>query len=267
MAQYPLRHYPGVRAVRIIACVALLLLPMLTAAAAAGTVSGPAMPPHWQYHGTVGPEHWGDLTPDFVACRDGRSQSPIDIVATAMMDAPALATDYISSPVVVTNTGHTIQVTPQAAGHLTVDNKSYRLLQFHFHSPAEEHIDGESFPLGVHFVHGSEAGELLVVAVLIREGEENTDWQAVFTHLPEGQEAVIALEMPLDISRLIPLDKGFYSFMGSLTTPPCSEGVRWFVMKEVVSLSAAQIGAFTGIYPMNARPLQPRHGREVMEWP
>lgn len=222
--------------------------------------------PHWSYGGTGGPAHWGSLEKDFEACKLGRQQSPIDISTSSAGKAglPAIKTSYKGSAGELLHNGHTIQVSLADGGSAVVPSGEYRLLQFHFHTPSEESIDGRRFPLVAHLVHKSDAGQLAVIAILFREGKANEALKDLFAALPTapGKEP---LKADFDPSSLLPPTMGYYAFTGSLTTPPCSEGVAWQVLKTPVEMSRAQIRAFRKVFRMNARPVQPRNGREVQE--
>jgi carbonic anhydrase len=247
---------------------------MLTAAAcaaalvAAGCSHAPATTgkPHWSYEGHGGAAHWAELDPAFKTCATGREQSPVNIETRLVApagDAKPLRLGYAASAGTVVNNGHTIQVDLANGGALTLDDGAYRLLQFHFHTPSEEQIDGQSYPLVAHLVHRSEQGQLAVVGVLFKVGQENAALKPVFAQLPAQADTKRPLDAPIDPAALLPADRAHYTLAGSLTTPPCSEGVRWHVLKTPVELSAAQLSAFKTLYAMNARPVQPLNGRTV----
>ncbi len=156
-----------------------------------------------------------------------------------------------------------MQVNLPAGGAASIDGVEYKLLQFHFHTPSEEKFDGKPYPLVAHLVHKSAQGQLAVVAVLFKVGKENAALKPVFDKLPPKEGDTLALEA-INLADLLPADPSYYAFMGSLTTPPCSEDVRWQVLKTPVTLSAAQLAAFRKLYKMNARPVQPLNGRKVL---
>lgn len=231
-----------------------------------GTAQAGGHGAHWQYHGKHHPAHWAELDPAFEACARGNTQSPIDIRATEKVALPALEFAYGNARPSIVNNGHTVQVNLPSGQKLTVGEQSYELLQFHFHTPSEEAINGKRKPLVAHFVHKNAAGQLGVVAVLFDLGASNAAFAPVFEHLPsKAGETITVEDLTLDLAALLPADKGYYSFAGSLTTPPCSEGVNWMVLKTPVRLSAAQIKAFRRIFNGNARPIQPLNGRPVRE--
>ncbi|WP_431259242.1 carbonic anhydrase [Roseateles chitinivorans] len=220
---------------------------------------------HWEYTGEKGAAHWSEIDPSFAECASGHQQSPINIVKTVKATLPALAFHYGSTAPTIWNNGHTVQVNLPAGNTLEVGGQTYELLQFHFHTPSEEHIQGKSLPMVAHFVHKNAAGELGVVAVLIRAGRSNAAWESVFQHLPRVGEKITVDELQLDLASLLPKSLGYYDFAGSLTTPPCSEGVHWMVLKEPVSLSSRQIDAFRKLVGRNARPVQALNDRVVQE--
>lgn len=232
-------------------------------AAAAG---GPG--PHWSYgHGGHGsPPHWGELDPAFEACAKGQRQSPIDIRGAVAADLPALQFQYdtAASPAWVNN-GHTVQLNFQPGSRLAVGERSFELLQFHLHTPSEEAINGKRADLVAHFVHRDAQGKLGVVAALFKRGPANPAWGGVLAHLPRPGETLTVADFKLDVASLLPAERGYYSFEGSLTTPPCSEGVSWMVLKQVQTLSGEQLRAFRRLYAGNARPLQAVNGREIRE--
>lgn len=222
---------------------------------------------HWSYRGHGGPSHWGKLEEEFTTCRTGQEQSPIDIrtnklVASAKL--PAIAPAYRQSAAELVNNGHTIQINLAAGGSAALSNGEYKLLQFHFHTPSEEAINGTRYSLVAHLVHKNDAGKLAVVSVLFKRGAENPALKELFARLP-AEEGKTPLPDGFDAAVLLPKFLTYYAFQGSLTTPPCSEGVSWHVLKQPLEASPGQIAAFRKVFPMNARPLQARHARKVVE--
>jgi carbonic anhydrase len=219
---------------------------------------------HWSYSGPSGPAHWGSEDPAYATCSTGTRQSPIDIETATTAALPAIEFAYKAFPLTVTDTHHTFQVNvPAGSGGITVGGDHYDLVQFHFHRPSEEAIRGKHHAMVVHLVHKNDKGELAVVAVLIHEGAANAFLKPVFDNFPvEGTESKAA-GTDTDPMQLLPAKRGYYTFEGSLTTPPCSEQVRWFVLRNAVAASAAQVGQFAARYPHNARPVQPLHARSV----
>jgi len=223
-------------------------------------------PPHWSYAGEQGPGQWGQLDPAYATCAAGRAQSPIDIQHPKLADLPPLKFDYKPVTLNIINNGHTIQVSYPPGSNLTVGGKTYTLKQFHFHHPSEERINGQSFDLVVHLVHDDGSGHLAVVAVLFKTGPSNRLLNAVWKNIPaQTEKAADVPSVSLDAMDLLPTDRGYYTFIGSLTTPPCSEGVTWYVLKNRSTLSADQVAVFAKLYPHNARPIQPLDGREILE--
>ncbi|WP_317201318.1 carbonic anhydrase family protein [Janthinobacterium sp.] len=218
---------------------------------------------HWAYTGHGGPTHWNELEEGFSGCKLGTQQSPIDIRGASKAALAPIDFHYAPGAAAVVNNGHTVQVNLAAGGSITLPDGEYKLLQFHFHTPSEEKINGVGYPLVAHFVHKSEAGKLAVVAVLFQKGAPNAALKEVFAAMPAKADGSKELEGAFDPAAVLPARRGYYAYMGSLTTPPCSEGVRWQVLKEPVNLSAAQLRAFQKLYPMNARPVQSLNGRTL----
>ncbi len=222
--------------------------------------------PHWSYEGSSGPQHWGDLEPEYSACKTGTHQSPIDIRNPERANLPKLSFDYHPVPLKLINNGHTIQVDYAPGSFITVDEQKYQLVQFHFHHPSEERIGGHGYDMVAHLVHKDPAGHLAVVAVLLKQGQANPLIQTLWDHLPKqvGQEASVA-NVQVNAADLLPKHTGYYAFEGSLTTPPCTEGVRWLVLNDPEGISPSELHTFSAIYPHNARPTQAANGRSVKE--
>lgn len=221
---------------------------------------------HWNYErGHEGPMHWAELDPSFETCGKGQLQSPIDIRQAVKATLPALQFTYNPVPPNLTNNGHTIQVNVPPGQTLTVGDQTYELLQFHFHTPSEEAVNGKRAAMVAHFVHKNAAGQLGVIGVLIQPGKTNAAYAPVFDHLPRKGEHITVDDLQLNLGALLPANKAYYQYAGSLTTPPCSEGVNWMVLKEPVRLGAEQIKTFRRIFNANARPIQPGHGRLIKE--
>jgi len=224
-----------------------------------------AHPPHWSYEGKEGPQNWGQLDPAYATCASGHAQSPIDIADAKLAELLPLEFQYNSATLNIINNGHTIQVNYAPGSRLTVGDKTYTLKQFHFHHPSEERINGRDFDLVAHLVHDDGSGHLAVVAVLFKQGKSNPLLDAVWRNIPPHMER--AVDMPsvrINVTDLLPGDTSYYTYRGSLTTPPCSEGVTWYVLKNMSTLSADQVAAFAKLYPHNARPIQPRYDREIL---
>jgi carbonic anhydrase len=222
-------------------------------------------PVHWGYEGEVGPEHWGDLSPDFAACSQGKEQSPVDIPATSPVNSPGLRFNYQPSSLNIFNNGHTIQVSYDQGSSLEIDGAAYPLVQFHLHSLSEHALDGAHSPMELHLVHKDASGKLAVVGVMIVEGPQNPAYEPILAHMPveEGEPQVIA-GTTINAGGLLPAEQSYYRYTGSLTTPPCTEGVQWFVMAAPVALSTGQIAAFQNLYDDNYRPVQPLNERTFL---
>jgi carbonic anhydrase len=222
--------------------------------------------PHWDYGAEHGPAHWAGMKADYQTCGVGKHQSPIDITTTKKAQLPSPKFDYSRTPLRIVNNGHTIQVNVPPGSAVAVGDHQYALQQFHFHAPSEEAVRGKHHALVAHFVHKDVDGKLAVVAVLFDVGKANPALEPVFERLPakEGEEEVFD-QVSIDPASVLPAQHGYYEFEGSLTTPPCSEGVRWLVLKQPVTLSQAQLDAFRKLFPRNARPVQPLNGRVVRE--
>lgn len=219
--------------------------------------------PHWSYDGKTAPAHWSELDEANSACKISKEQSPINIIDSKTKKATLQPLDfkYTSSSAEVINNGHTIQVSLPVGSSLKTGDDVANLLQFHFHTPSEEKINGVNYPMVAHFVHKLPDGKLSVVAVLFKKGKENAALAPIFAALPaEGKPTPLT---SFDPSAVLPEKRAYYKFTGSLTTPPCSDGVRWQVLKQPVELSSSQIAAFHKLYKMNARPVQPLNGRVV----
>lgn len=214
----------------------------------------------WSYEGETGPEHWGGLSAEYEACEVGQAQSPIDIATgeRAGDDLASLDLAYDGSDLTLEDTGHGYKATPGTDQTLTIGDQTYRLLQFHAHTPSEHTIDGESFPMEVHFVHQNDAGELAVVGVMVEEGERSEGYSAVVEAL-RGTGQTVTVD---DVSALLPSERAYYTYSGSLTTPPCTEGVRWIVLEEPITMSAEQLSAWQAHGETN-RPVVPVNEREV----
>lgn len=217
----------------------------------------------WGYDGDRGPAQWGSLDQAFSTCADGTEQSPIDLSAAPEGDFPAIEFDYGSRLATVVNTGHTIQVNLDRGGGIMLGGTRYDLLQFHFHHGSEHTLGGVQLPMELHLVHRSDGGALAVVGVLLGVGAANETLVPIWKRLPSRANWAEALPDAIEVSALLPVDDTTWRYRGSLTTPPCTEGVSWIVMTEPVTLSSAQIAAFGALYPRNFRPVQPLGGRTL----
>ena len=231
-------------------------------------VSGAAMSasgPHWEYSGETGPENWAKLSPEYSACA-GSNQSPINL--TGFIDAKLnpIIFHYKGDAGEILNNGHTVQVNALAGSSIMVDGIQFDLKQFHFHAPSENLIKGKSFPLEAHLVHADKDGNLAVVAVMFTEGKANKALDKAWAQMPKNEGDKFTLTAHLSPLELLPAKRDYYRFNGSLTTPPCSEGVRWLVLKHTVSASKEQIEAFSHVmHHPNNRPVQAIKARPVLQ--
>jgi carbonic anhydrase len=222
-------------------------------------------PKHWSYGGNEGPAHWGELSLENRPCSSGLEQSPIDLsgALSANITTPKPQWTPVRGGMVINN-GHTIQVDVSGAGGIELDGVTYALQQFHFHHPSEHTIDGKAFPLELHLVHAASDGRLAVIGVMFHEGSANPALDAVWATAP-AKEGKAAVAFEIDASKFMSKDAAAFRYEGSLTTPPCSETVRWTVMAEPLTASASQIAAFSALFPWNARPVQPLNRRYVLK--
>jgi carbonic anhydrase len=222
---------------------------------------------HWGYTGEVGPSNWGHLNEKFHMCSEGKVQSPINIVPSNDIELTPLALNYTSAAADVIDNGHTVQVNIAKGSTFTIGEDVYELKQFHFHTPSENNINTKSFPLEAHFVHATTDGKLAVVGVMFEEGEANPILTKVWSKFPLKRGDKTALTLSADeIKAMMPTDKEYYKFMGSLTTPPCSENVKWHVFKTPVTISKEQVKEFFDIYGhANNRPIQATNKRTIEE--
>jgi carbonic anhydrase len=220
---------------------------------------------HWSYEGETGPANWGKINADWAKCGTGTRQSPIDLRDGMKVDLEQIAFDYRPSGFSVVNNGHTVQVAVGMGNYITVQNRTYELVQFHFHRPSEERINGRGTEMVVHLVHKDAEGRLAVVAVLLERGAANPMIQTVWNNLPLEKNDAFAPAVALDVNEIVPAKREYFTFMGSLTTPPCTEGVLWMVMKNPMPASPSQMALFSRLYPLNARPTQAGGGRIIKE--
>ena len=218
----------------------------------------------WAYEGPGGPENWHKLDPANAACASGQRQSPIDIRDGIKVDLEPIRFDYRPSAFRIVDNGHTVQASLDA-GSLTVTGKTYEFVQLHFHKPAEEKVNGQGFDMVAHLVHKSFDGKLAVVAVLFERGAENAFVQSLWNAIPLERNQEVRAATSIDLATLLPANRNYYTYMGSLTEPPCTEGVLWLVMKQPVAVSPEQIAIFSRLYPRNARPVQATAGRLIKE--
>ena len=223
---------------------------------------------HWTYEGENGPPAWGGLKPEFNLCAIGKRQSPIAIKGDTTLQGPAEPIEFAYTPSTgtVVNNGHTIQVEVQGDNSITVRNSTYKLLQFHFHTPSEEMVNTKRYAMVAHLVHKNAVGQLAVVSVLMEQGEPSSFIDKVWTYMPlDTNDRVRMPDNLVDMNEILPADKRYYQYFGSLTTPPCTEGVLWLVIKQPLRISPEQFKLFSQQFPFNARPVQPVNGRLVRE--
>ncbi len=221
----------------------------------------------WAYTGPNGPAKWGKLEKDFATCASGTAQSPIDIPDANVRkgDLPPLLFNYKPSTLKIIDNGHTIQVNYAPDSWLTVEGKRYELVSIAFHKPSEEKINGKAREMGAHLVHRDKDGKLAIVAVLLDQGKENALITPLWINLPLAKEKEnVVPTAQINAIGLLPQNKDYYTFKGSLTAPPCTENVTWYVLKTPVQISADQIARFAKSYPMNARPVQPLNDRDIL---
>jgi len=214
---------------------------------------------NWGYEGAMGPESWGN---DFPTCARGKAQAPLNIKGPFEKALFNVTPDYKNGPLKIINNGHTIQVNVPPGSKLRIDSQPFELVQFHFHRPSEEQINGKPSAMVAHFVHKNSEGRLAVLGVLLKEGNENPGIKALWTHAPAKEGPEVSPEgVMFNPGNLLPREYEFYSYEGSLTTPPCTEGVRFFILKSQVNISREQVEAFP--FKKNARPVQPQNGRAI----
>jgi carbonic anhydrase len=217
----------------------------------------------WSYEGETGPSHWGELSAEFATCAAGTRQSPVDLDDSTPQDLPDVVFDYRPSPARILHNGDNVQVEVDPGNRIAVDGDSYELVQFHFHAPSEHTVAGDQADAELHLVHANTIGELAVVGVLIREGAENAAVGPFWEQLPAVPTPARPLDADVAPEALLPADRNLVRYDGSLTTPPCTEGVRWIVMTEAVEMSPDQLATLTDIIAGNHRPVQPRNDRPI----
>ncbi len=239
-------------------CVGLLATAALSSAAVADDA-------HWAYSGAGGPNEWVALAPSYSAC-GGKNQSPINLTGFIRANLKPIHFSYRDGGDEIVNTGHTVQVNFAIGSSIMLDGIQFELKQFHFHSPSENHIEGKSYPMEAHLVHADKGGNLAVVAIMIKQGQQNLALDSIWSAIPGEAGETGAPELPFSAAALLPKTRNYYRFNGSLTTPPCTEGVRWVVMKQPIAASAEQVALFSNAmrHP-NSRPTQAINAREVLE--
>jgi len=231
-------------------------------------LSAPIYAAHWNYeNGGEGPANWGKLDPANVSCAIGKTQTPVDIKEEVRAKLESIKFKYITNATEIFNNGHTIQTTIAPGSSITVDGIEFQLKQVHFHTPSENFVHGKPFSMEAHFVHADKDGNFAVVGLMMQEGKENAALAPLWKQMPveANPDKKIPLDAKVNPASLLPISQHYYRFDGSLTTPPCSEGVRWLVLKTPVSVSKGQIEQFAKVvHEHNARPLQPLGARLIM---
>ena len=248
-------------------CLALFVVAGLWSATA--LCAGPD-PASWSYTGNTGPAKWGKMAKEFAVCGTGELQSPIDIPDAHVRkgDIPAMLFNYKPSPLRIVDDGHTIRVNYAPGSYVNNNGKRYDLVAIEFHKPGEEKINGKGQEMSAHLIHTDKDNKVAIIAVLLDQGAENPVLKTLWSNLPsaKNKESVVD-SVTINAVGLLPKRKGYYTYAGSLTAPPCTEGVTWFVMQEPVPVSADQIARFGRLYPANARPIQPRNDRDILGSP
>jgi len=246
---------------RVLLFIALLLLPLQPIHA--GETGA-----HWTYEGEHGPEHWGDLSPDYSFCKEGKNQSQVNLVADLHPELPELIFQYHGTPVHETHNGHSIQLKVQPGSFLEIPerNQRFALLQGHFHSPSEHTVDGEHFAMEIHLVHSNEDGALVVVGIMIEEGEEDPMLNRIWSFMPEKPGDTTESPLTVFEAGILPPTRDYFVYSGSLTTPPCSEGVKWIVLHKSLTASAQQIARFKEkVGRFTNRPVQDNNARNILD--
>jgi carbonic anhydrase len=231
---------------------------------ACATVGFAAEGPHWSYEGSSGPDNWGTLDAASKVCSAGNQQSPLDITASVKAELPRLDIAWGKSADTIVNNGHTIQLNSAEGSTLKVGNETYKLVQFHFHRPSEHLINGKNAPMEVHFVHATAAGALGVIGVMMTAGKANAAFNKIVSTMPAKEGPPVKADAAINPNALLPAKRGYYSYAGSLTTPPCAETVAWMLLTDPIEVAAADIAIFAKLYASNARPAQKANRRFVL---
>ncbi|MFJ1468499.1 carbonic anhydrase [Massilia orientalis] len=235
------------------------------AAAAAAIAAAPKHGTVWSYEGELGPANWSKINVDWAKCGTGNRQSPIDLRDGIKVNLEQISFDYHPSSFSEVNNGHTIQVTVGGGNFITVGNTVYELQEFHFHRPSEEKINGKGTEMVIHLVHKSAEGKIAIIAVLLERGQPHRLMQTIWDNLPLEKFDTVSPSIVIDPTDALPERREYFTYMGSLTEPPCTEGVLWMVFKQPMQASPAQMALFSRLYPLNARPVQSTAGRLIKE--
>lgn len=217
----------------------------------------------WGYEGAEGPRNWGNLSSAFQSCKTGTAQSPVDIPAAAGLSSEPISLSYAASDCEVSNSGHSAELRSLGAQSLTVAGVRYTFKQMHFHAPSEHTLAGVRYDAEFHFVHESDDGQLAVMGIVARDGLRSAAW-STFIDAASAAGTSSVRTGAIDLPSLFPAALGHYAYDGSLTTPPCSENVRWLVLQAPIELGTDQITKLKGKHSNNNRPIQPLNDREVM---
>jgi carbonic anhydrase len=266
-----MRTFVEEQSMRFAAVAAFLLL--MATVAVAQTTAQPTVPAsgqstaEWEYVGKRGTLNWGKLDPAYKACSQGHQQSPVDIRGARLnKKLQPIEFHYLTGPVTLENTGNTVRIYPEAGSYIVVDGVRYDLVQFHFHHPGEEAVKGKLTDMDIHLVHKSADGKQLVVAIRLSEDiatAPNAVLSTLWPYLPKKAGATEKVTEPVNPGGLLPADRGYWTYMGSLTAPPCTEGVRWFIFEQEITMSRDQLRSFGTLFKVNSRPLQDLHGRRI----
>ncbi len=225
--------------------------------------------PHWSYAGAEGPAYWGELTADYSTCKTGKNQSPVNLskqTGVGTTSLPGFDVRYRDTPLKIINNGHTVQINYPLGSFITINEHRYELLQFHFHTPSEHQLNGFNYPMEMHMVHKDAEGNLAVIGVIFREGRPNMALQKILEKLPKevGKQHIYE-NTKINANKFFPLEKRFYKYSGSLTTPPCSQGVYWMVFQRPLEASASQIAKMMKLLGENNRPIQKPYARTILK--
>jgi len=222
---------------------------------------------NWDYFGIEGPEHWGLLTKEYATCETGSKQSPIDLpVQELNLHRETVEFHYRTSELHEMNNGHTVQVSHKTGCHVALNKRVYNLRQFHFHEPSEHHFDGKAFPMEMHLVHQDETGHILVIAVMMEIGPEHPVLKNLLDWLPDQIGKEVSVPLKVSFRKILPSSTEHYSYYGSLTTPPCSEGVQWLVLTTPIYISEGSLKKFLDLIGPNARPIQSLGDRQIEKY-
>jgi carbonic anhydrase len=220
---------------------------------------------HWEYNGDLGQKNWSKLDKRFQMCENGLNQSPINITRPIDASLTPLVFEGTAKATKFINNGHSLQVDFQSGNYVSIDDKKYGLKQINFHTPSENQINGKSFPMEAQLIHADSNNDLAVIAVMFQEGDDNIVLNKLLRNLPEKAHDQFEIKSEVIAYEILPLIQEYYKFNGSLTTPPCTEGVKWIVMKEAVKISSSQLKDFSSIMHKNARNIQKLNARIILE--